>query len=75
MGSAVVTLGRMEDDNKPKVLKVRELITMLQTIVAADPAVAEYNVKSDGCDCTGDAVDIEVNPGGFYPPHVLVCRK
>lgn len=43
-----------------KQLTVKELIEKLHAIVKENPKVADAKVTTEGCDCTGDAVDVVV---------------
>lgn len=52
---------RIQDDRP---LSVRRLIELLQQAVSQDPSAADFEVSSEGCDCTGAAYGIEIYAHG-----------
>ena len=69
-------------------MTVRDLIAKLQRMVATDPAIGEYAVGAEGCDCYGLAVDVKIERGQTVgnidggeafgndkSPYVLVARE
>ena len=58
-------------------MKTNELIARLQAMVAADPAVGELPVLTEGCDCYGpcDGARVLENGDGWTEKVVLLQRN
>lgn len=53
-------------------ITVSQLLSMLLGAVDADPAIGNYTVEADGCDCVGPAFGIRIDAASG---EVLVARE